>query len=169
MPTCGSTLRDTGFELVADAGGANAEGVWRQFELRRKPPPQLDFGPLFAAVVIENQQRLVRIQPAKTSIQTFEQQLAVHVGGRLLRLGRAIDGDRLLDVGIDLPDVFEQNELGDDVAVVRWRGVGNRALFFEATRNSVQSVVGESVGVETPLALEVADQPAPDVDITLAA
>src|SRR5262249_1395528 len=73
VPTGGWTRGDTCLGVVGEGGGGNAEGVWRQFELRRKPPPQLDFGPLFAAVVIENQQRLVRIQPAKTSIQTFEQ------------------------------------------------------------------------------------------------
>jgi ketosteroid isomerase-like protein len=72
-------------------------------------------------------------------------------------------------VCVDLPDVFEQHELGDDVAVVRRGGVGDRAFLFEAPRHSVQRVVGERVGVEAPLALEVADQPAPDVNVTLAA
>jgi hypothetical protein len=165
---CGSALRDTGFKLVADAARADAEGIRGQFELCRKPPPLFDLGPLLAAVVIENQERFVGIKPAETSIQTLEE-LNVRGDGRLLCLERTIGGNRLLDVRVDLPEVFEQHEFRDDVAVVRRGGVRDCAFFFEPPRHSVQCVVGERVGVETLLALEVPDQPAPNIDVTLAA
>ena len=108
------------------------------------------------------------IKPAETSIQTFEE-LNVRGAGRLLCLERTIGGNRLLDARVDLPEVFEQHELRDDVAVVRRGGVRDCTFFFEPPGHSVQRVIGERVGVEALLALEVADQPAPDIDVTPAA
>jgi len=77
--------------------------------------------------------------------------------------------DRPARLLIDLPQMFQQHELGDDVAVAGGGNVDNLSGFFEPAGDAVQGVVGEIVWIRAALALKVVEQPAARFEVALAA
>ena len=63
---------------------------------------------------------------------------------------------------------LQEHELCHDVAIARWNDVVDAAAFLEPARDSIHGVVGKIIGGRAVSTPEVLDEPAANLDVTLA-
>lgn len=65
------------------------------------------------------------------------------------------------------PQFLEKNELRHDIAVSSWRRVVDGSFFLQAAHHSIECFVRQVVGMIAVLAVEIRNQAAADLQVTL--
>lgn len=169
-----ATSLHAGHERVAKSAGANGEGVHGDAQSRGQIAAAFDALPPRIAVVLNGQVALVGPQLFQAAVETVE----------TLRLNRdALAGVDEPDVaGSDAgvarfvvgqkpavtPEVLQQDEPRDDVAVAGRRRRGDRAALLQRAGDAIEGVVHELIRIRAIPAIEVRDQPAAHLEVPLA-
>jgi hypothetical protein len=139
--------------------------------LGREAAPLLDLDALLAAIVVENQLPILRRQRAQAAIETLEEPLTSRgLVRRAGTIGRAVERVCARHLVLLGPaQIFQEDELRDDVAVAGGRRIDDLPRFLEAAGDAVQRLVREIVRILAAFVLKVPDQPAARVEIALTA
>jgi hypothetical protein len=160
-----ATAVDTGFQRGTNAAGTNRERIGGNAQPCRQFPPSLDFLTLRIPVVLDDQLALLRLQLLQTALEAL---IPLFLTGDVLVRSGSLDGYRravwtpLLverDVPMVAPEVFEQHEARDDVAIASWWRDRDRAGLLECSADSIERFIGQLISRLAVPSLEVGDQP----------
>src|SRR5262245_35664992 len=157
----GTTRLDAGMKPAANPAGSQRQPVRRRLQMRRESTAALDFRPLLAAIVFEDQSSFVRIQTRQAvvqAVQPLRSSLAFDNGSRRRVDRRFEPRDGAGVTPISLTEILEEHEFSRDVAVAGGRCIDDATLLLQAAGDAVQCLVSEVVRAGAALALEVHDQ-----------
>lgn len=160
--------------LVAEPAGPDGQGIRRDLQPGRQLAPLLDPGPLVAPIVVDDEGAIRRRQFVEAAVEAVEQLLRGRLAGitSLWRDRRLPRGCQTVEARLTMlgpPEVLQEHESGDDVAVACGHGIGHRALFLEPPRHAVQRIVREFVRPEAPLPPEILHQTPAHLEVPFAA
>ena len=159
-------------QRIADPAGPNREGVHRDTQPIGQFAATLDLLPPRIAVVVDDERALLRLQLLQAPVQAVEALLAQREV--LSQLGQARsdrrDSSRFVETHVAAlaPEIFEEDEPRDDVAVARRRPGGNGAALLQRASDPIERLVSQLLGCGTVPPIEVQDQPPAHLEIPLA-
>ena len=156
---------------IADSAGPNRQGVHRDTQPIGQGPAALDLLSARVAVVLDDEGALLRLQLIQAPVQAIEAPLTQQMV--LMQLGQdcpLIGAHRRFiqtDVAARAPQIFEEDEPGDDVAVPRRRSDDDFTALLQRASHPVECLVSQLVGGGTVPPVEVRDQSPAHLEIPL--
>jgi hypothetical protein len=170
-----ATRLHAGHERVAKPAGANGKGVHGDAQSRGQVAAAFDALPPRVAVVLNGQVALFGPQLFQAAVEAVET-LCLNrdalvgfdepdaAGSGDVGVARVVVGNKPAVT----PEVFQEDESRDHVAVAGRRPRGDDAGLLQGAGNAIEGVVHELIRIGAIPPIEVRDQPAAHLEVTLA-